>query len=1287
MLRYNEQLSESEKVLDSKTVVLYKAILNIDGLPCQSKIELYNMLKDQNMNTKFYEDIRSLKDKAYDNIKNDMLKLSEHSDLINEEYSSQLGTTVYDFRGKEFIALVRELRSDFSENTKNKMDCYSLISDKNTRTIEYGITYGYSDFDIDRVIHMSEKDAFSVDSRNSNESTQAPNRIATSSQLIESYFGISEINIATKDLGNGQYEAIRPDFIVSKDKITAAEISESKRLGIPIVLITENTITTSTNELGDSSMSSRTSDYSYGYDMYQEVRLEERLNNSHKYTEAEIQELFRIIRAEPQSITMGSTTKKNGEIPGFYKPGDLISKLTKSTTMSKKIPASNLDEGPADYTDSSPFLKPAGDLNEIKTKSTSPYLTPAGDLISTINIEDAITSISSMEIKQINNYLTQNNFDAEAKNEIMNSLSGDILAHYVIENIEDPRTLENMKLITNYNKWIEIDSKLITAETVNIIKANLNNQNYVNALGTYFQQRSITLRPTYNFLVTSPALSPYLCQDTQKFNDYIKETIDTDFAKVARTLEGISTSELSKYITISTINDISEESRIKLNEKFPGLIEEIINKTHYSAQDILNPSAETYKRFLDYDNNKLFFGNKTKAEYIADIYEFLIKDEALGSNERTNYKLRLKDYLEIPELREKLLKSETFIRCLEDEYLEQGKPKEFVKCLENNYVYEHIDKETYLYKKYAEAVMTGEVELNISRITNIVNEYRNSGERELSPEVRQNLINYLESENIVYEFQNRTGELNQEQLQRLIDYLSVTQLVNPFYLNPLAENYIYDAENNMTIYQNDYNEMFNYINKALLENNSAVDIEHYQSQIYNFTKYYCKLNNLDIDVKFYNEDTTEAGYSADGLIGFNTKFFTKIFEASNIYMDKIETIFHEVFHEMQNQEARLAENSYEFGEYAGGTVNKYSLIKSIEKILRAENEQYYKGNYQNILIEIDARYNSNILLLNYLKEVSPTTYTEFKEYIENTMAGDYSLYELNSNMFNEQEATLNRDMKLDKLMKVNATQYLQDYPLLNYIYNHDGSRKTIFELEEIKNNTNDQNVKNMVDYWIRNSKFSLNSLIDEYYALYSNPTMEHTAYVQDLGRKMVETVLLESNYLTDESFEIEIDQNFARLTYQHPNDIKTIEELENDFYKSYNKKIKKPFNKNNIKVILNQNSKVIIDYVSKNIDNPNIIQEMISQCDYETYRAILNSNIPKAKTIPYLCKNLKFFSQILDRNLYTNFDQICEEVLSNIDISQLNNYITIDQILKLTPEQRIKFEEKFPGVIQKITGT
>ena len=243
MLRYNEKMIPSDRIIDKGRVSFYELIFNFDNVSSDDKIELFNKLKDKNVNSMFYDDLRKLKDYAYDRIRDDMFVISNNGDKISDELSKKYGTPVYDLRDSKYTMMVRALGCRYQVGTNNSRDCYSIVSDENNEVYQHGNydnIYGYSSFDNDRVIHMLEMDSFSNDISDRSGVSRYVNRIMTSKELTNGSSWYSEVDIANKKDDNGKYKTMKPDFIIAYDFVSDLNVIESKRLGIPIVLIKKN---------------------------------------------------------------------------------------------------------------------------------------------------------------------------------------------------------------------------------------------------------------------------------------------------------------------------------------------------------------------------------------------------------------------------------------------------------------------------------------------------------------------------------------------------------------------------------------------------------------------------------------------------------------------------------------------------------------------------------------------------------------------------------------------------------------------------------------------------------------------------------------------------------------------------------------------------------------------------------------------------------------------------------------------------------------------------------------
>ena len=223
MLRYQDSIGEN--IFDDETISLYKNVSDWSGLSMIDKLNIYNTYKNSNLNTKFYEDINKCRIHSYDRIKDELYIPNVKNDQLSKKY----GVDIYYLDGENFSMVVRGLNKKYKEKSSLKRECFSLINNDNTSTINSEYHYGYYNFDVNKIFSVSEQDAFSWD-RLDEGNNKRINRIMTSDELA-SYSDINEIQIKKDDT------ALHPDYVVAFNKISLDEVEEASRLNIPIVLI------------------------------------------------------------------------------------------------------------------------------------------------------------------------------------------------------------------------------------------------------------------------------------------------------------------------------------------------------------------------------------------------------------------------------------------------------------------------------------------------------------------------------------------------------------------------------------------------------------------------------------------------------------------------------------------------------------------------------------------------------------------------------------------------------------------------------------------------------------------------------------------------------------------------------------------------------------------------------------------------------------------------------------------------------------------------------------------
>lgn len=237
LLRFHDLLSNDEKVFDNEKLQFYKTILEIDKIDCENKINLYQKLKNKNINLMFYEDLRILKDISYKKIQDNLFK--PNNKLLNEKDSNKYNVSIYDLDGIDFFMLIR-CGKKINDVSKVRRYCYTLISSYNMDVFNKDkFIYGYEEFFLSHILHVFENDSYSSTS-NTNLSyicNKYVNRIMFPEQIASSV-GYSEIQIINKKKQvEDLYEVLKPSYLVVFDNIEDRHIEEAKRLGISIVKI------------------------------------------------------------------------------------------------------------------------------------------------------------------------------------------------------------------------------------------------------------------------------------------------------------------------------------------------------------------------------------------------------------------------------------------------------------------------------------------------------------------------------------------------------------------------------------------------------------------------------------------------------------------------------------------------------------------------------------------------------------------------------------------------------------------------------------------------------------------------------------------------------------------------------------------------------------------------------------------------------------------------------------------------------------------------------------------
>ncbi len=225
-LKYN-LLSESH-------LNFYKKIQDIYSYSLIDVISLYKEYKKYDIVSLFYDDIRLLKKRVYQDIINSLTKIENISNLKNNELTKANNISIYEYNGEEFTLLISCLMKEQEDITNYKRNCYSLISDKNMHVfIENYLIFGYTNINPDYIMHIYEQDAYSNDLVGGSDYV---NRLRDKDYILNSNY-TNEIQIINDYYDNTLYKRIKPSYLVCFDTINDKSLQASKDMNLPIILI------------------------------------------------------------------------------------------------------------------------------------------------------------------------------------------------------------------------------------------------------------------------------------------------------------------------------------------------------------------------------------------------------------------------------------------------------------------------------------------------------------------------------------------------------------------------------------------------------------------------------------------------------------------------------------------------------------------------------------------------------------------------------------------------------------------------------------------------------------------------------------------------------------------------------------------------------------------------------------------------------------------------------------------------------------------------------------------
>ncbi len=239
-LNIEELLSFNDNNFDKEKLDFYREVMTLYEKTPNEILEFYNRYKDSYQVSTYYDDVRNCKDLSYQKIKDKCFKPMDNENLKNQELSKKLKVDIYELNGEDFIMLVTCRARIPSGNNLAARNCYSLIGSKNMHVFnEDNYIYGFTNFEINKIMHVLEDDSYSLDQPIN--TTSFINRIRSIDDILSSNkmneIQIKNLKISGSNEFDFRYERILPSYIVCFDTIREKDLNAARILNIPIIKI------------------------------------------------------------------------------------------------------------------------------------------------------------------------------------------------------------------------------------------------------------------------------------------------------------------------------------------------------------------------------------------------------------------------------------------------------------------------------------------------------------------------------------------------------------------------------------------------------------------------------------------------------------------------------------------------------------------------------------------------------------------------------------------------------------------------------------------------------------------------------------------------------------------------------------------------------------------------------------------------------------------------------------------------------------------------------------------
>ncbi len=458
---------------------------------------------------------------------------------------------------------------------------------------------------------------------------------------------------------------------------------------------------------------------------------------------------------------------------------------------------------------------------------------------------------------------------------------------------------------------------------------------------------------------------------------------------------------------------------------------------------------EINEKFLDFKNNQDIFCDGTKSDYYAALYDYIKK---LVYNSRITGEMILnKSFIS------------NVIRIVKDDILVKNNLKELV----------YLELIHYLYVYYET--------INIIKLT---------GEwpyTEENIDVKKEAINLLNNQ--IKEIETFLQEINYSE--------RVSELLSKFKEKTTLEREITNDDFNDLdlIFSTAHNIPQEYIDlyfRNIMKYSKRPSLDSLKNTLSSFvsnhaSKYgtYCYLDICRLKLGTLGSYDNHVIAISDST--FNHFYLNQLAKKRNLF----DTIFHELTHLLQ-------EKIYEKDNLP------YEYIIMIQDYLLSNvlPDKYCSDNYMSLYNEIDARRFGALKTDQYLRKLGIIP----KENTLRTIEKDEQKHKKDIRYYQRKEKNVdiifNENIKeiISVLKEEFKIDIFKNYPIFNYLYHQDGTRKTTLELIIEKNQSKDKNEINQLEDILTNRKLSKEDIVKDLEEL----VLDDNQSINDDKNRMIE---------------------------------------------------------------------------------------------------------------------------------------------------------------------------------------